>query len=333
MLALYLPQESGLVPTVNKLANFFNPWSDEWSEVVLEPGLRVDPSAVEALRERLSDSEESLRLQAARALGILRARDTAPALVGALRQDTSNAVKFEAIRALRKIGDPSVGSELINYLRYGEAKVRNEAVYALGRLRYREAGPELMRLFEQESAKPRKERDSDYAARLLDAIAFIADPASRDLLAKEKQNPDALLRLRACEGVARLADPSLTTEISRDYLREKDAKVRTAQAFALYRMGRKEYLEVIGTALGSRNSSNEARQYLVEFRPEELPDLYTLAKRDSVGVREAVAEALGHIGDAQALPVLQELSKDSRGQVASNANQATRRINARLSAN
>ncbi len=329
LINLYLPQESGLVVSLNKMANFFNPWSDEWADIVVEPGIRVDPSAVNALRSRLQDSDEGIRARSARGLGIVRGRDALPALLETAQQDRSNAVRFEAVRALRKIGDPAVASALMNFVAYNDPKVRNEAIYAIGRLRYAEAVPELTRIFEKQGGLPAKQLDKDYRERVLDALAFIAAPGSKQLFTKESRNPENSVRLRAYEGLARLGDASMVTDISRDRLREKDERVATAQAFALYRMGRKEYLEEVAKALASRKTNNEARQYLVETRPEEMRDLYALSKLTDVNVREGLAEVVGLVGDNQAIPVLQDLSKDKRGQIAAMANQALRRINAR----
>jgi HEAT repeat protein len=249
-----------------------------------------------------------------------------------LRDDRSNSVRFEAVRALRKIGDPSVARDIMNYISYNDEKVRNEAVYSLGRLRFSEAVPELTRIFEKQGSLPAKDIDKGYREQLLDALAFIAAPSSKDLFLKESRNPDDIIRLHAYEGLARLADPSMVSNISRERLNEKQHRVQTAQAYALYRMGRTEYLDEVVKALASRGTNNEARQYLIELKPAELPALYALVKLDNVDIREALAEIFGLIGDSQAIPALQQLSKDRRGQVAALANQALRRINARSAA-
>ncbi|PYV02768.1 MAG: hypothetical protein DMG10_13575 [Acidobacteria bacterium] len=326
---LYLPQETGLVVRLTKVANLINPWSDEWADVVIEPGVTVDPAVTTALGQHLQDSDEGIRVKAARALGILKGKEAIPQILQGLREDRSNTVRFEIIRSLRKIGDPSVGRELMNYLTYNDSKIRNEAVFTLGRFRYKEAAPELNRLYERESRLSRKEMDKTFRARLLEALAFIAEPSSKELFVKEKQNPDDDIRLHANEGLARAGDPALVTEISRDRIHEKDPKVRTAEAFALYRMGRKEFLDEVVNSLADRHAHNEAKQYLVELRPDELPDLYAQVRNQDVDVRESLAEVLGLVGDNGAIPYLQELSKDTRGQIAALANQGQRRIMAR----
>jgi HEAT repeat protein len=327
---LYLPRESGLVVTMNRIGTFFNPWSDEWANVVVEPDLPVDPRALAALEGRLQDPEESLRVKAARSLGILKGRSAIPSLVRTLKEDRSNAVRFEAARALRKIGDPAVGADLMSMANYGDPKVRNEAIYSVGRLRYAVAVPEITRLYEAEKALPSKNADKVYQERLLGALAFIGDPQSKDLFLKEKSNPDTLLSLHAYEGLARIADDSVETEVSADRLRERDARVKTAQAYCLYRLGRKEYLDEVVRALGSRRTNTEAREYLLELRKDELPDLYAQVSRNSdVNIREALAEIIGLVGDQGALPVLRDLQQDTKGQVSALATQALRRVQAR----
>lgn len=329
LINLYLPHESGITVAVTRVASLFSPASDEWAEAVVEPGIKVDPSAILALRNRLQDADEGIREKAARGLGVLKGRDAIPVMLYSLRQDKSNLVRFELVRSLWKIGDPTVAKDLMSYVDYGDFKVRNEAVYTVGRMRYRDGVSELTRLYQKESALLPKLIDKTYRTLLLDALAFIGDPVSEALFAKEKQNPEDLLRLHAVEGLARIGDPSLATEISRDRLHEKDPRMQAAQAYALYRMGRKEYLDEVVKAIGSRRTNNEARQYLVELKPDELPDLYAQVKNKEVSVREGLAEVIGLIGDSKAIAPLQELSQDNRGQIAATANQAIRRVNAR----
>ena len=331
LINLYIPQGGGLVGTLNKVANFFNPWSDEWADVVIEPDVRVDASAIAALRDRLKDTEDGLRLKGARALGILKGKAAVPALVEALHQSQTNAIRFEIIRAICKIGDVSAARDLMSYLEYNDYKVRNKAVYAIGRLRYHEATAEMVRLYEKESALPVKLIDKPYRESLLDALAFIADPSASPLFTKEKQNQDDALRLHAVEGLARLGNRDMVSEVSRDWLHESIPRIKTAMAYGLFRMGRREFLDEVVNSLGSSKTDEEAHMFLLELKADELPELYAEVKNNNVNVREGLAEVLGLIGDERALPVLQSLTRDGRGQIASLANQATRNINSRLS--
>ena len=62
-----------------------------------------------------------------------------------------------------------------------------------------------------------------------------------------------------------------------------------------------------------------------------MNDLASLSRLEDPGLRESIAEILGLIGDDRARPVLQDLARDTRGQVAPLANQALERIAARTS--
>jgi HEAT repeat protein len=322
-------RETGLVVTLNKVATFFNPWSDEGGEAVIDPGLTVDASVIQALELRLTDPEPPLRAKAARSLGILRGGTAVPALLMVLREDRSNTARFEAARALRKIGDASVGDELLGLVTYTDPKVRNEVIFALGRLRYAPAVPELARLYVREAAVPPKQMDRAFRERLLGALAFIGDPSSKDLFMREKNGTDLTLALHANEGLARIADPGTLVEISRDRQQQKDPRILTAQAWALYRLGRKEFLTSVVDALGSRRTNDDAKQYLLESRPVDVPDLFTYITHADSNVREALAEIFGLLGDPRAVPSLHELSRDQSGQVAAFASQALQRINRR----
>jgi HEAT repeat protein len=329
---LYLPQESGLVVTLNRVANFFNPWSDEWGEVVVEPDLVVDPSAIAAVSARLQDAEAGVRARAARSLGILRARTAAPGLLAVLRDDRSDDARFEAVRALRKIGDRSVAPALVPLIPINAPRVRNEVVFTIGRLREESALPELRRLLDKELIAAPRDMDRAFALHLLDAIAVIGSPGSKSLLLSLQQSADADLRLHAVEGLARLADhasPQEVTAMAAAKLAEQDARVRLAQAFALYRMGREEHLVELVNALGSRRTNDQARSYLLELQPAEVGDLVGHAGHTDVNVVEAIAEILGHVGNASTLPTLHRLLQDTRGQVSALAAQAIRRIEAR----
>jgi HEAT repeat protein len=171
--------------------------------------------------------------------------------------------------------------------------------------------------------------DRTFRERLLGALAFIGDPSSKDLFMREKNGTDLTLALHANEGLARIADPGTLVEISRDRQQQKDPRILTAQAWALYRLGRKEFLTSVVDALGSRRTNDDAKQYLLESRPVDVPDLFTYITHADSNVREALAEIFGLLGDARAVPSLHELSRDQSGQVAAFASQALRRINRR----
>jgi HEAT repeat protein len=321
LVELYLPRPTGPTAALMKFGNLINPWADEHADTVVEPDVPVDASVITALRARLSDSEDGIRRTASMGLGILRGSAGIPELLQAIGQDRDPEVRFEAVRALRKIGDASVGEHLLPGLDLNVDKVRNEIIVTLGALKYRDAVPDLTRVFEE--AKP-----SDRSRVLaLSALANIAAPASRPVFLGNKGDKDVTIRTLANEGLGRLADASLLTVMSADRLTEKNARVQTAQAFGLLRLGRKEYLDELVRALGKTATKDLAREYLIETLPVDRPALFASRPKSALG-RAEFADVLGLIGDQAAIPTLQELERDSDTTVARNAERAVRRITA-----
>jgi len=319
---LYLVRNTGPGAALTKFGNFINPWAEELSDTVIDGDVAVDPSVVTVLRARTSDPELKIRRSASRGLGVLTAEAAIPELVAALREDRDDQVRIEAVRALRKIGDPSVGSNLLPLLNLNNDKVRNEIIGTLAKLRYQGAVAELTRLFEQ--SKP----TDPLRALSLSALADIADPPSRSLFERFTADKNADLRLYADEGLARLADPKTQPAVTADRLVEKDARVRTAQAFALVRMGQPEYIDELIRGISRQDTRALAKEYLAETLPADRPLLF--AKRDKNPiVRAELADVFGVMGDLAAVPALQEMTHDADPNVVHAAERALRRLNAR----
>jgi HEAT repeat protein len=318
---LHLPRSTGPTAALLKLGNLINPWSDEYSDTVVEPDVPVDASVVTALRARMSDSEDGIRRNTSRGLGILRSEAAIQELLVAVGQDRDPEVRFEAVRALRKIGNATVGDRLMPMLNLNMDRVRNEIITTLGSLKYQKAVPELTRIFEQARAG---ERARTLA---LSALADIADPGSRPVFLGLKADKDVSIRLYANEGLARLGDSSLGIALSSDRLVEKNLRVQTAQAFALLRIGREEYLDELVRGLGRAATRDLAREYLLELPSAERPALFATSSKNAT-VRAELADVFGLMKDRSALPALQELERDSNSDVARNAERAVRRITA-----
>jgi HEAT repeat protein len=318
---LHLPRATGPTAALAKLGNLMNPWSDEYSDAVVEPDVPVDPSVVTALRARMSDSEDKIRRHTSRGLGIVHAEPAIPELLVAVARDRNPEVRFEAVRAIRKIGDASAGDRLLPMLDLNMDRVRNEIITTLGSLKCRGAVADLTRVFEE--GKP-GERARILA---LSALADIADPSSRPLFLAAKTDRDVSIRLYANEGLARLGDSSLGTMMSADRLVEKNARVQAAQAFGLLRMDREEYLDELIRALERPTTRDLAREYLIETPLAQRPALFANHGK-SATVRGELADVFGLMEDRSALPALEELERDSDSDVARNAQRAVRRITA-----
>src|SRR5439155_18093926 len=268
---------------------------------------------------RIGDSERGIRRTAIRGLGILRGKAAIRDLLQVVREDRDDGLRFEAVRALWKIADASVGRELVALLNVNDDTVRHELIVTLGSLRYRGAVPELTRIVEQS-----KRTD---AARILalGALADIADPSSTSLFDGLKADKNEMLRLYANEGIARTASPSQKTAISAARLIEKSPFVRTAQAFALLRIREREYLDELIRGLERRSTRDLAREYLLETRADDREALFAPRSVSSTA-RAELADVLGLMGDPHALTRLQELTHDSDADVARAAERAARRI-------
>ena len=323
---LHLPRASGATAALLKLGSLITPWSDEYADMIVEPDVPVDTSVVDALRARMSDSEDGIRRNTSRGLGILRSEGAIPELCLAAGQDRDPEVRFEAVRALRKIGDASVGERLVPVLNLNVDKVRNEVIKTLGSLKYRGAVPELTRIFEQ--GKP----GALVRTLTLSALADIADPSSQTMFQGLKAEKNISIRLYATEGLARLADPTMGTVMSADRLIEKNWRVQTAQAFGLLRIGRQEYLDELVRGLGRATTRELAREYLLEIPPADRPALFAATSK-SATVRAELADVFGLMHDPSALPALEDLKRDTHGDVARNAERAVRRITAQTHSN
>jgi HEAT repeat protein len=197
--------------------------------------------------------------------------------------------------------------------------VRNELIATLGSLRYRPAVPELMRIVDQ-SPRP----DAACVA-AMGALADLADASSAALFERLKTDRNEWLRLFANEGLARIAAQDRKTDISAARLVERSARVRTAQAFALFRLGQPEYMEELIRALERGATRDLAKEYLVETPPADRPALFA-PRSASPAARAELAEVFGLMGDPEALPRLQEFARDPDKDVAQAAERAERRI-------
>lgn len=319
--SLYLPRATGPGATLAKIGNFINPWWDEFSDTVIDAEVTVDPEVVAALRARMSDPEIKVRRGAARGLGVLQAGPAIPELVHAVGEDRDDQVRFEAVRSLRKIGNPSVAASLMPVLNLNNDKVRQEIIETLGKLRYRGGVSELTRIFDRSKPTDRMR------PLILSALADIADPSSRAFFQTHATDKNGTIRLYAEEGLARLADASQVSTVSGDRLAEKDARVRTAQAFALLQMGQVEYLDELVRGMGRIETRALSREYLLETKPTDRALLFSKRDKNPL-IRAELAEVFGIMGDQAAMPALLELARDSDGTVVQAAERAIRRINA-----
>jgi hypothetical protein len=148
-------------------------------------------------------------------------------------------------------------------------------------------------------------------------------------IASQKQlaSRDALERQRAAEELARLASTGNRKLLEGYRLQEKNARVKLALDWALYRTGKTEALFAVVNALDSPRAA-QAGSYLATLETPE--PLYLFLERVNGNTQIKLLEALGKIGDAVTLERIKPHSASFDPKVAEAARLATREIEQRL---
>lgn len=330
---VYVVEEGGFIQGLKKFVDFVNPFSDDYNPLLVEPYIPVSEEAIQALARLLSSPENAIRKGAGTALGILRARSVLPAIQDSLGRETDNGVKVELIRALYKIADRSAGAAVVPLIRDPDRKVRDEAILTAGRLRVNEAVESLVEIYQSGIQDRRKilgvvpaSRADDLQRRIFESLAYIGDSRSQELFQAAIAHEDAFYRRYGAEGLGRIGDHSVTTEVAAQHLREKSADVKLALGFALYRLGRDEHLVELVQSL---KGGSQGYDYLLELMPNEVLKLYPYLRSEKDALKVRLLEIVGLRGDASAIPVVEELAGSENAEVMSAANLALRRLRAR----
>ncbi|MGQ9916990.1 MAG: HEAT repeat domain-containing protein [Bryobacteraceae bacterium] len=330
----YLPGyvEHGLSATLRRVGNLITGrWAGEANEDVIEPDTPVRPEIVEAVTRLLEGgSSMDARANAARALGILRARAALPSLVEALRSKDSRLM-FEALIAIQKIRDRSVADRVAFLVRDLDEKVQLAAIETAGLLGSKEAAPLLQRVLDA----PRNKRIRRAAVL---ALAQIAQQDSRSLFLNLIGDSDEYVRAAAAEGLGRLQRPEDAALLEKVWSSEKKIIARLAVAFARVRLGNRETgsfspLGYLVNNLNQRAWRGVVLPYLSELalNADVRRSLYVLAgdgaTRDE---KTGIAQALAASGGEDSIPLLERLSRDEDAEVARQALRALRILRGRL---
>jgi HEAT repeat protein len=160
----------------------------------------------------------------------------------------------------------------------------------------------------------------------IDGVDARSDPAE---FAKQLNSPDALVRQRSAEALARLAAVDQLKLVEGYRLQESNKDVRLALDWALYRMGKSDALYRIVDELDSGRQA-QAVGYLSEL---ESPDvLYPFLKRanNAPRINAGLIKALARIGDAQTLDLIKPFRESHQPSVAEAAEIAHDEIEKRL---
>ena len=160
----------------------------------------------------------------------------------------------------------------------------------------------------------------------IDGVDARSDPAD---FAKQLGSPDANVRQRSAEALARLAATDQRKLVEGYQLQESNKDVRLALDWALYRMGRSASLYRIVDELDS-GRQEQAIGYLSQL---ESPDvLYPFLKRtnNAPRINAGLLKALARIGDAQTLDLIKPFRESHQPYVAEAAEIAHDEIEKRL---
>lgn len=319
------------------LTNFYLPGysrgrtrlSDENRDVV-DGYVEARPDIVEWLGKvaRGGASMES-RAQAARALGVLRAKPAIPDLLEALKSK-NGSVLFEVLIAFQKIADISVAPQVQYLLRDLDDRVQIAAIETAGILRNRAALPDLRDVIE-------RARNTKIKRAALTSIAMMPEEASRTLFTQYFGDKDDGLRGAAAEGLGRLKNTSDLAAMEAAFENEKKMSPRLSMAFAAVLLGKHELsefspLQYLVNTLNSKLYRDSAEPLLRELSREASvrKNLYAALPNGTKEEKLRLIRSLGVTGDRDTLTVLEPLKTDIDGDVAQESVKAVRTIQSRL---
>jgi HEAT repeat protein len=151
---------------------------------------------------------------------------------------------------------------------------------------------------------------------------------SSSAVALKLSSPYASVRREAAEELARLAAAEHRRLVEGYWVQEKDARVRLALAWALYRMGKNESLFALVRALDEKKLAEQSVAYLKQL---EAPDpLYVFLGHVNGNTQIRLLEALAAVGDRATLERIRPFTESTDPGIADAAKFAEREINIRL---
>lgn len=313
----HIEHDVGFLTARRQGIQWLNPFLETYEATIVEPFTPIEPRFIDALVEvALQDRDQHVKAVAIRALGVLRATTAIPQL-GQLMLSNSY-VRVELLRTFIKLENRSAIEFIIPFLNDSNADVRYEALTAVGLLRADAAVRALIKVY---NSSP----DDKTQHLALEALARIGDPAAEDIFLANLRSGKTERRRFGYEGVARLGDEQYVERVSRDRLRERKDEVKLAQAFGLYKLGRREFVEALVQDLTTRRR-RQAQDYLLEVEPK---DLYPYLTQPGLPSRKWIVEVLGRVGTEETIRQLEPLLRSNEAAVVNATTLAIERIKRR----
>jgi hypothetical protein len=145
--------------------------------------------------------------------------------------------------------------------------------------------------------------------------------------ARQLSSREPMVRQRAAEELARMAATKERRLIEGYRLQEKNARVRLALDWALYRVGKTEALFTVVRALDS-SRADQAEAYLLSLDTPE--PLYFFLERVNGNTQVKLLDVLADIGDATTLDKIKPYSESFDPKIAEAAREAASQIEQRI---
>ena len=299
-------------------------------EPLIDFYVQARPEDIAAVRKVLANgASRDAKLQAAQALGTLRARSALPDLYPLLKSK-DDAMMLAALRAIETSGDKAAASETIFLLRDLNDRIQAKAISVNGVFRNEVALPDLAEVFA-------RGRSSQSRAAALEAIAMIGAPESRGLFEQNLESRDDKIRGYAAEGLGRTGTADSIPKIESLYQSEGNQRARLGEAFALVRLGKRETTEFspltyLFNTLNSAAWHDYAETYLRELCREEEVRKQLRAKIPGATRSEkmGLARILAFEGTAADREIIDALAHDRDAAVAEEGIKAARAMSAKL---
>jgi HEAT repeat protein len=328
----YLPGyiKTGLSALISKTGTAVKGKFTDVNTQTIEPWVQVRPDVVEALGRVATGGGSFLaRANAARALGILRAKAALPQLGEALKSRDSQ-VLYESLIAVQKIREPQSAMMILPLIGDLDERIQMTAMETAGVLASKAATPAI-----QEALG--KARNIKVRRMAVTSLAMIGDPGSRSVFEQYFTDKDDQLRGSAAEGFGRMRNPSDKARIEQAFVAEKKTGPRLSLAFAAALLGRRDLtpespIGYLIDQLDSRFFHDTAKPFLVELTRDAdvRKSIYPAIKNANRKEKVRLAQVLAISGDADTLKVLEALSVDSDTEVAAEGVKAVRALKARL---
>lgn len=322
--------KTGLSGAISKAGTSVKGKFTDTNTQVVDAWVQVRPDVVEAIGQIASGGASYLaRANAARALGILRAKSALPQLGDALKSG-DKTTQYEALIAIQKIRDISSAPMVRPFLADNDDRVQMAALETIGVLNDKGAVDDVRKALENS-------RNIKVRRTAVTSLAMIADPASRPVFDLYFNDKDDNLRAASAEGFGRMRQASDLDKINKAFASEKKTGPKMSQAFAAVLLGRRELgsgtpLSYLIDQLDSRFYGDTARPFLIEITRDQAirQSIYNVVPTANRKEKIGIAQVLAVSGGKDSLPVVEQLSNDPDSAVAAEGIKALRALKSRL---